>query len=499
MKHITSRLLALLLTLAMIISMVPAVYAADEDVTIVENEQPTVEETIVENSTEDTTVEPAKAVEANFSEGETALTNYVTVNNGETRYTTLDEAIAAAEPVNGVITYEITGTIEATVETTNSWGMFQVVSAAQAANVSTVRFVKAADASTAEIRLVGGKVIIGSDITSVDVEYEDLTLSRVNGAYASDAGQGTVYYTTWLRSGGKVTYTNCTFPNGTHNNQYGSTAYAGCSFTNSTEGVYNLWIASDQKGEAEKTVVESCDFTGTRGIKAYSEGHETAGDIEMKDTTFSNLTEKAAIVVSTPTAIKMDNVAATDCSKGLLQKKLDYTSAGKDEAVIPAGSSVSGDFDLKAEDNVTSTEFNISAGTFTGETLNSDYLAPGATYDAATGTVTGGATTYVAKVGGTSYATLADALAAAVDGDTVTLLADVSEDVTINNNITLDLGGKTVTNTNAGKATLTVEAGATATVRNGSIVGGRSTTPSRITARRRLRTLSPPPATPARP
>ena len=40
MKHITSRLLALLLTAAMIISMVPAVYAADEDVTIVENEQP---------------------------------------------------------------------------------------------------------------------------------------------------------------------------------------------------------------------------------------------------------------------------------------------------------------------------------------------------------------------------------------------------------------------------------------------------------------------------
>ena len=115
MKHITSRLLALLLTAAMIISMVPAVYAADEDVTIVENEQPTVEETIVENSTEDTTVESAKAVEANFSEGETALTSYVTVNSGVTQYETLEAAIAAATPdSNGVITYTITGKVEVT-------------------------------------------------------------------------------------------------------------------------------------------------------------------------------------------------------------------------------------------------------------------------------------------------------------------------------------------------------------------------------------------------
>ena len=80
----------------------------------------------------------------------------------------------------------------------------------------------------------------------------------------------------------------------------------------------------------------------------------------------------------------------------------------------------------------------------------------------------------VANVGGTGYATLAEALDVAQDGDTVTLLADRTEDVTINKSITLDLGGKTLTNTNAGKATLTVAAGATATVMNGNIVGGTS-------------------------
>ena len=85
-----------------------------------------------------------------------------------------------------------------------------------------------------------------------------------------------------------------------------------------------------------------------------------------------------------------------------------------------------------------------------------------------------GASSAIATIGGVGYASLAEAIAAAKDGDTVTLLADITEDVVINKNITFDLGGKTITNTGAGKATLTVASGATATVKNGSIVGGAS-------------------------
>lgn len=83
-------------------------------------------------------------------------------------------------------------------------------------------------------------------------------------------------------------------------------------------------------------------------------------------------------------------------------------------------------------------------------------------------------TANVAKIGETGYATIAAAVSAAQAGDTITLLADVTADVTISNNITLDLGTKTLTNTGVGKATLTVAKGATATVKNGSIVGGAS-------------------------
>ena len=80
----------------------------------------------------------------------------------------------------------------------------------------------------------------------------------------------------------------------------------------------------------------------------------------------------------------------------------------------------------------------------------------------------------VAQVGFKAFNTLQAAIDAAQDGETVTLLTDATEDATIaaGKNITLDLGGKKLTSTNAGKATLTIAKGATATVKNGSIVGG---------------------------
>ena len=83
-------------------------------------------------------------------------------------------------------------------------------------------------------------------------------------------------------------------------------------------------------------------------------------------------------------------------------------------------------------------------------------------------------TTVVAKIGETKYAKLSDAVTAAAEGDTVTLLADATEDVVVDKNITLDLGGKTLTGTNSGKATLSIQNGATTTVKNGSIVGSNS-------------------------
>ena len=80
---------------------------------------------------------------------------------------------------------------------------------------------------------------------------------------------------------------------------------------------------------------------------------------------------------------------------------------------------------------------------------------------------------YVAEIGSQGYESLTEAVAAAEDGQTVTLLADAAEDVVISKSITLDLGGKTLTNTNGGKATISVTGG-TVTVKNGNVVGGTS-------------------------
>ena len=77
----------------------------------------------------------------------------------------------------------------------------------------------------------------------------------------------------------------------------------------------------------------------------------------------------------------------------------------------------------------------------------------------------------VAQVGFKAFNTLQAAIDAAQDGETVTLLADATEDVAISKSITLDLGGKTLTNTNASKATISVTSG-TVTVKNGNVVGG---------------------------
>ena len=83
-------------------------------------------------------------------------------------------------------------------------------------------------------------------------------------------------------------------------------------------------------------------------------------------------------------------------------------------------------------------------------------------------------TTAVAKIGETNYAKLSDAVTAATEGNTVTLLADTTEDVVVDKNITLDLGGKALTGKNSGKPTLTIAKGATATVKNGSVNGTSS-------------------------
>ena len=115
----------------------------------------------------------------------------------------------------------------------------------------------------------------------------------------------------------------------------------------------------------------------------------------------------------------------------------------------------------------------VSGGTFSSavdKSLCADGFIPTQNADGTYGVKEG---KYVAEIGSQGYESLTEAVAAAEDGQTVTLLADAAEDVVISKSITLDLGGKTLTNTNGGKATISVTGG-TVTVKNGNVVGGTS-------------------------
>lgn len=304
----------------------------------------------------------------------TQAATVATVNG--TSYETLEAAIAAAEPVDGVVTYEICGKAEV-----SATGWIQVLKSGLS-NVKKVAFVGTTE--DAEICIAGGLAILADQQYDIDVSFRDLKLSKPNPEYGGDYGHSTKYFTTWLRNTGAaentVTYENCTFPNGACNNQYGKTVYTNCTFANGTTGLYNLWIYG---GSVE---MDGGVFTGTRGMKVYTEGTPaTAPSVEVKGTAFSGLTEKAAIVVSKAATVKFAEVSVADCQKGLFQKDIEGSLDGQKVTVTANGSKISGSFAITAnrEPETAKTEFNITGGMFTAE-VPSDYCADGFTVKATT-------------------------------------------------------------------------------------------------------------------
>ena len=155
--------------------------------------------------------------------------------------------------------------------------------------------------------------------------------------------------------------------------------------------------------------------------------------------------------------------------KGLTEIKVEggkFTAKG-DNAAVKAY-----DWANQTESGFTQDEkVAISGGTFSSavdKSLCADGYIPTQNADGTYGVKEG---KYVAEIDSQGYESLQAAINAAQDGQTVTLLADAAEDVVISKSITLDLGGKTLTNTNAGNATISVQSG-TVTVKNGNVVGG---------------------------
>ena len=121
---------------------------------------------------------------------------------------------------------------------------------------------------------------------------------------------------------------------------------------------------------------------------------------------------------------------------------------------------------------------DVTGGTFqSGGVMDSsieDFINPVYTIDSETGEVSFDESKVVATVGNDSYASLQEAIDAAQDDQIVSLLKDVSEDVTIvDKDITLDLGVSKITGVSTTGA-VTIENGSiiTITATSGGIEGG---------------------------
>ena len=310
------------------------------------------------------------------------------VKVGKDEYATLEAAIAKATPdENGVITYTILGKV--TVTSTDSW--IQVVRAGLS-NVKEVKFVAGQGVTDAEIVINNSVSVLADQEYDIDVSFENLTLSHPKGEWVQDLGHATEFFTCCLRNKGAaentVTYTNCTFPNGVCNNQYGKTIFDNCNFTNNTSGLYNLW------NYGGNTEIKNSTFTGTRGIKAYNEGTlGTAPTITISNTSFTGLTEKAAVVVSKATDITFNDVNVTKCGQGLINK--DIEKGTLETTIVANGTGINAEFKITATttEDAAKNEMKITEGTFTDNPDSvKDYLPEGKTINSDGAVVDKGAT-----------------------------------------------------------------------------------------------------------
>lgn len=317
----------------------------------------------------------------------------------------------------------------------------------------------------------------GKDANSAafEINYPDVTLTVKNGKVVSSqlvglipsAMGGTIKYdnsslefdgvemTTNARSGietnGNNTNDTVTLRNSTLNVPNGFGIYFPSSGT----------LTIDNSVITAKTMgVQVC--SGSLNITGAKTAITVTGDGIPKTINDGAIEDGAAISIVNRT-----------CYKGLIAIKVEggtFKANGTNAAV----KAYDWDNTNKTESDFTqAAKVSVSGGTFSSEVDKSLCAEGYIPTQNADGTYSVKEGQYVAEVNGAKYQTLTEAIAAAKDGQTVTLLADATEDVVISKSITLDLGGKTLTNTNVGKATISVQSG-TVTVKNGSVVGGTS-------------------------
>jgi len=287
---------------------------------------------------------------------------------GDVSYESFSDALAAAKLMTDEVTVEIYDKV-----TLNS---------SLSGDYSSIKFV--GKSASAEIYLdVQGYITA----TGKAVAFEDLTLSKSEGGFITNAGFMNVAF--GIYDVNSVSYTNCTFSNGAYASS-GDVTFTGCTFYKSHDK-YGLWAYGDVDA-----IVDDCVFADYRGVKMYAEGKAKTTNLTVKDTDFSQVNDKPAIVLTYGESVILEG--NTYSSTGVFE--LDKDGA-------PNGTSVT------STDDITCVNDDGACGVLVGNKI---------------------------------YTKLADAVEVAKEGDTVTLLHDSTEEVTFAQGVVLDKNGYTADN-----------------------------------------------------
>ena len=370
---------------------------------------------------------------------------------GDTSYYTMDEAFkaqtASGEPIVLLRDYTTgsafsSGTIDRTVDLDgHTWTCTGTDANSAAFEINN---------PDATLTVKNGKVV-SSQLVGLIPSAMGGTIKYDNSSLVFDGVDMTTTARSGIETNGNNTNDTVTLKNSTLNVPNGFGIYFPSSGTLTID---------NSKINAQTMGVQVC--AGSLNISGAETAITVSGDGIPKTINDGAIEDGAAISIVNRTGykgldeIKVEGGTFTANGTNAAVKAYDWDNTNKTESDFTQAAKVS-----------------VSGGTFSSEvdkSLCAKGYIPTKNADGTYGVKEG---KYVAEIGSQGYESLTEAVAAAEDGQTVTLLADAAEDVVISKSITLDLGGKTLTNTKGGKATISVTGG-TVTVKNGNVVGGTS-------------------------
>ena len=252
--------------------------------------------------------------------------------------------------------------------------------------------VKAADGAEVAFDMSNAIAIHGAKVI-----FENVTFNyKTNGNYIG------------LQHASDLTYNNCKI-NGQVFLYATNETFNKCTFTQDSANSYNVWTYG-----AKNVTFNECVFNCVgKSVLLYNEGSNSGTDLTVTKTTFN---------ASAP----VEGKAAIEIDTSLMEGGSKITVDGETSANGFADGSNSGNSLWNDKKQTVESNKNVTV------IVDNDTVY----------------TPVVAKINDKYYATVVEAIAAAKSGDVIILIkdAEVSEVLTVNTAITIDLNGKTLTN-----------------------------------------------------